>query len=91
MNSNYSNLADYFSPLIISYLKKKTEMLDAGQDRSRWWPPILVLHLHSGSVGPASRVDFGQFYKIIQYIISYMYIYMYYNQPSMSPTWDVMN
>ena len=66
-------------------------MLDAGQERSRWWPSILVLQLHSGSVGPASRVDFGQFYKITQYIISYMYMYMYYNQSSMSPSWDVMN
>ena len=49
-------------------------MLDAGQEGYRWWPSILVLYLHSGSVGPAFRVDFGQFYKIIQYIISYMYI-----------------
>ena len=36
-------------------------MLDAGQERARWWLSILVLHLHSGSVGPAFRVDFGQF------------------------------
>ena len=65
-------------------------MLDAGQERSRRWPSIIiqVLHLHSGSVGPASRFDFGQFYKIIQHIISYMYMYIYYNQPSMSPSWD---
>ena len=55
-------------------------MLDADQERSRWWPSILVLHLHSGSVGPASLVDVCQFYKIIQYIIIYMY--MYFNQPS---------
>ena len=57
-------------------------ILDAGQERSRWWPSILVLHLHSGSAGPAFHGAFGQFYKIIQYIISYMYMYMYYNQPS---------
>ena len=60
-------------------------MQDAGEERSRWWPSILVLQLHSGSVGPASRVDIGQFNKIILYIISYMYMYMYYNQPIMSP------
>ena len=66
-------------------------MLDAGQELSRWWPPILVLQLHSGRVRPASRIDFGQFYKIMQYSISYMYMYMYYNQPSMSPSWDVTN
>ena len=40
------------------------------------WPgadsAILVLYLHSGSAGPTFRVDFGQFYKIIQYIISYV-------------------
>ena len=53
-------------------------ILDAAQERSRWWPSILVLYLHSGSV------DFGQFYKITLYIISYMYMYLYYNQPSMS-------
>ena len=64
-------------------------MLDAGKERSRYWPTILVLHLHSGSVGQALRVDFCQFSKIIQYIISYMY--MYYNQPSMSPSFDVTN
>ena len=29
-------------------------MLDAGQERTRWWPAILVLLLHSGSVGPGS-------------------------------------
>ena len=61
-------------------------MLDSDQER----PSILVLRLHSGSVGPASRVDFGQFYKIIQYIISYMYMYMYYNQSSMSPSWKLV-
>ena len=66
-------------------------MIDAGQERSRWWPSILVLHLHSGSVGPASRVDFGQFYKIILYNISYLYMYTHYNKPSMSPYWDVTN
>ena len=58
-------------------------MLDAVQEWSRWWPLILVLHLHSGSVGPASLVDFGQFYEIIQYIISYMYIHVLASQASL--------
>ena len=66
-------------------------ILGAGQEREWCWQPILELHLYSGSVGPASRVDFGQLYKNIQYIISYMYMYMYYNQPSKSPSWDVTN
>ena len=48
-------------------------MVDADQER----PSILLLRLHSGSVGPASRVDFGHLYKIIQYIISY-YVYVLY-------------
>ena len=39
-----------------------SECIDAGQERTRWWPSILVLHLHSGGVGPAFRVDFGQFF-----------------------------
>ena len=47
-------------------------MLVAGQERTRRWPAILVLYLHSGSAGRTFRVNFGQFYKIIQYIISYV-------------------
>ena len=66
-------------------------MLDNGKERAWGWLTILVQRQNSGSVGPAFRVDFGQFYKIIQHIISYKYIYMYYNQPSMSPSWDVTN
>ena len=31
------------------------------------------------------------FKKNIQYIISYMYMYMYYSRPSMSPPFDVTN
>ena len=37
-----------------------------------------LYRVHSDSVGLASLVDFGQFYKSTQYIIRYMYIYMYY-------------
>ena len=48
-----------------------------------------VPHLHSYSVEPAFRVDFGQFYKFIQYNISYMY--MYYNQPGMTTSHVVLH
>ena len=69
-----------------------------GRVNARRWPGAVVVMAvnssagpHSGSVRPAFRVDFGQFYKIIQYIIScmYMYMYMYYNRPSISPPFDV--
>ena len=66
--------------------RANARMLDSGQERSRWWPSILVLHLHSGSVGPAFRVDFGQFYKILQYIISYMYMYIITSQACLHPS-----
>ena len=64
-------------------------MLDAGQELWRLWPTILVLRLHSGSVGPALRVDFG-------FIKSYStvpagYMYMHYNQLDMTTSYDVRN
>ena len=37
----------------------------------------------------ACRVDVGQFYNIIQYSIRY--VYMHYNQPGMTTSWDVTN
>ena len=73
-----------------------TDRVSKGRVDARRWPgAVAVMAINSSAApafrqyGPAFLVDFGQFYKIIQYIISYMYIY--YNQSSMSPPIDVTN
>ena len=79
-----------------SFQYARIDRVNKGRVNARRWPGADAVVAINSSAAPAfrqrwtgDRVDFGKFYTIKQYLISYMY--MYYNQPSMSPPFDVTN
>ena len=52
-----------------SFQYARIDRVNKERVNARRWPgaiAVMVLYLHSGSICPTFRVDFGQFYKIIQ-------------------------